>query len=220
MSKFTTILWDLDGTIIDSSPGVFESFHHTFQSLGLPDLTDEQMRPFMGPPLSNTFGQVLGFEPELVQECLKTYRDFYLNQGGALNATLFPGVIETLQKIKAAGIQQSLATSKALIGATLVGEHFDFLKYFDFLGTASNDLSRNSKSQVLDYALTELQKLGADLTKPLLIGDRIHDIEGAREHGIEVCLVKWGFGTDEEFALADYLVNSADELQELLGLAH
>ena len=220
MSKFTTILWDLDGTIIDSSPGVFESFHHTFQSLGLPDLTDEQMRPFMGPPLSNTFGQVLGFEPELVQECLKTYRDFYLNQGGALNATLFPGVIETLQKIKAAGIQQSLATSKALIGTTLVGEHFDFLKYFDFLGTASNDLSRNSKSQVLDYALTELQKLGADLTKPLLIGDRIHDIEGAREHGIEVCLVKWGFGTDEEFALADYLVNSADELQELLGLAH
>ena len=220
MTKFTTILWDLDGTIIDSSPGVFESFHHTFRTLGLPDLTDEQMRPFMGPPLSNTFGDVLGFEPELVQECLRTYRDFYLNQGGALNATVFPGVIDTLTKIKEAGITQSLATSKALVGTTLVGEHFDFLKYFDVLGTAANDLSRNSKSQVLEYALGELKKIGADLSKPLLIGDRIHDIEGAREHGIEVCLVRWGFGTEEEFAQADYVVNTAEELQELLGLAH
>lgn len=220
MTKFTTILWDLDGTIIDSSPGVFESFHHTFRTLGLPDLTDEQMRPFMGPPLSNTFGDVLGFEPELVQECLRTYRDFYLNQGGALNATVFPGVIDTLTKIKEAGITQSLATSKALVGTTLVGEHFDFLKYFDVLGTAANDLSRNSKSQVLEYALGELKKIGAELSKPLLIGDRIHDIEGAREHGIEVCLVRWGFGTEEEFAQADYVVNTAEELQELLGLAH
>ena len=220
MSKFTTILWDLDGTIIDSSPGVFESFHHTFQTLGLPDLTDEQMRPFMGPPLSHTFGQVLGFEQALVQECLKTYRDFYLNQGGALNATVFPGVIDTLKKIKAAGIPQSLATSKALIGTTLVGEHFDFLKYFDVLGTASNDLSRNSKSQVLEYALCELQKLGADLSRPILIGDRIHDIEGARQHDIEVCLVKWGFGTEDEFAQSDYVVSTAEELQGLLGLAH
>ncbi len=174
------------------------------------------MRPFMGPPLSYTFGQVLGFEQELVQECLKIYRDFYLNQGGALNATVFPGVIDTLEKIQAAGIPQSLATSKALVGTTLVGEHFDFLKYFDVLGTASNDLTRNSKSQVLDYALGELQKLGADLSKPLLIGDRIHDIEGAREHGIEVCLVKWGFGTEEEFAQADFVVENADELQALV----
>ena len=220
MTDFTTILWDLDGTIIDSSPGVFESFHHTFQTLGLPDLTDEQMRPFMGPPLSNTFGDVLGFEPELVQECLRTYRNFYLNEGGALNAKVFPGVIETLKKINDAGIPQSLATSKALIGTTLVGEHFDFLKYFDVLGTASNDLSRNSKSQVLEYALSELQKLEADLTKPILIGDRIHDIQGAREHGIEVCLVRWGFGTEEEFSQADYVVNTTQELQELLGLAH
>lgn len=219
MTKFTTILWDLDGTIIDSSPGVFESFHHTFQELGLPDLTDEQMRPFMGPPLAHTFGDVLGFDANLVQECLRVYRHFYLNHGGALNATVYPGVIETLRLVKAAGIPQSLATSKALVGTTLVGEHFDFLKYFDVLGTASNDLSRHSKSQVLDYALTELKGIGADLTKTLLIGDRIYDVEGAREHGIEVCLVKWGFGTNEEFARADYLVEDARELQGLLGLA-
>jgi phosphoglycolate phosphatase len=220
MSKFSTILWDLDGTIIDSSPGVFASFHHTFQTLGLPDLSDEQMRPFMGPPLAHTFGDVLGYDAELVQECLKTYRNYYLNHGGALDATVYPGVIETLQRIKEAGIPQSLATSKALVGTTLVGEHFDFLKYFDVLGTASNDLSRHSKSQVLDYALNELQKTGADLTKPLLIGDRIFDVDGAREHGIAVCLVKWGFGTEDEFARADYLVSTSKELLELLGLAH
>lgn len=219
MANFTTVLWDLDGTIIDSSPGVFESFHHTFKTLGLPDISDEDMRPFMGPPLAHTFGEVLGFDKELVKRCLTIYRDFYLNHGGALNATVYPGIIETLESIKVNGLAQSLATSKALVGTTLVGEHFDFLKYFDVLGTASNDLSRHSKSQVLHYALDELQKINADLSKPILIGDRIYDIDGAREHGIEVCLVKWGFGNDEEWAKADYLVEDTSELQELLGLA-
>lgn len=218
MTNFTTVLWDLDGTIIDSSPGVFESFHYTFKTLGLPDVDDAQLRTFMGPPLSVTFGQTLGFEEKLVQECLETYRDFYLNQGGAINATVYPGVLETLQKSQAAGITNSLATSKAEVGTKLVGEHYDFLKYFDVIGTASNDRTRNNKTDVITYALEELEKVNADLTKVVLIGDRIHDIEGARHHNLEVCLVKWGFGNQQEWNLADRLVENSDQLQQYLGL--
>jgi phosphoglycolate phosphatase len=218
MTKYTTILWDLDGTIIDSSPRVFESFNHTFRAVGMPELTAEQMQPFMGPPLRTTFGEILGLEHDAVEECLALYRDFYLKQGGALNCELYPGVIETIQKSKAAGITNSLATSKAERGTKLVGEHFDFLKYFDVLGTASNDEARNSKTDVISYAFEELKKIDADLGRIILIGDRIHDVEGARHHNLEVCLVKWGFGNPQEWQLADYFANDASELQELLGL--
>jgi phosphoglycolate phosphatase len=70
----------------------------------------------------------------------------------------------------------------------------------------------------MTYAFDELKKQGADLSRVILIGDRIHDIEGAREHGIEVCLVKWGFGNEEEWAQADYLVENTEELEAVLGL--
>jgi phosphoglycolate phosphatase len=218
MTNYTTILWDLDGTIINSSPGVFESFNHTFKAIGMPELTPAQMKPFMGPPLRTTFGKILGMNHDETEEALAVYRDFYLKQGGALNCHLYPGVIETIQKSKAAGLTNSLATSKAERGTKLVGEHFDFLKYFDVLGTASNDETRNTKADVITYAISELQKINADLSKVILIGDRIHDVEGAREHDIEVCLVKWGFGYEEEWAEADHLVSNTEELEELLGL--
>jgi phosphoglycolate phosphatase len=218
MTKYTTILWDLDGTIINSSPGVYASFNHTFKTVGMPELTPAEMQPFMGPPLRITFQEILGLSHEQTEECLAIYRDYYLKQGGALNCELYPGIIETIQKSKAAGITNSLATSKALRGTTLVGEHFDFLKYFDVLGTAANDETRNSKTDVITYAFQELEKIGADLSRVILVGDRIHDIEGARHHNLEVVLVKWGFGNEQEWALADYVIEDASELQELLGL--
>ena len=217
MTNFTTVLWDLDGTIINSSPGVFDSFRKTFSKLGLPTLSDDELIPFMGPPLTDSF-RSLGLDEEAVQECLRVYRDFYLNHGGALNAKVYPGVIEAIESSRAAGKFNSLATSKAEVGTRLVGEHFDFLKYFDVLGTASNDEKRNTKAKVISYALDELQKINADLSRVILIGDRIHDVEGAREHGIEVCLVKWGFGNEAEWNQADHLVSNSQELKLLLGV--
>lgn len=218
MTNYTTVLWDLDGTIIDSAPGVFESFHQTFKILGLPDVDDEQLRSFMGPPLSVTFSEKLGFNPELTELCLTTYRDYYLNKGGALNCTVYPGILETLRLAHASGMNNSLATSKGESGTRLVGEHFDFLKYFDVLGTATNDRTRSAKADVMTYAFEELRKINANLSRVILIGDRIHDIEGAREHGVEVCLVKWGFGNEAEWAEADYLVEDQTQLRSLLGL--
>ena len=218
MTKYTTILWDLDGTIINSSPGVYASFNHTFKTVGMPELTSAEMQPFMGPPLRTTFQEILGLSHEQTEECLAIYRDYYLKQGGALDCELYPGIIETIQAAKAAGITNSLATSKALRGTTLVGEHFDFLKYFDVLGTAANDESRNSKTDVITYAFEELEKIGADLSRVILVGDRIHDVEGARHHNLEVVLVKWGFGNEQEWDLADYVVEDAQELKSLLSI--
>ncbi len=215
---YTTVLWDLDGTIVDSAPGIYESFTHTFNTLGLPVPPVEQMRTFLGPPLPVTFGEILGFEPALAEQCLTTYREKYLRGGGALNCELFPGVVELVERSRAAGSKNSLATSKGLSGVEIIGQMFGILDRFDVLGTATNDQSRSAKKDVITYALDELHKQGADLSRTVLIGDRIHDVEGAREHGIDVILVKWGYGSPDEWAHADALAETPEHLAQLLGL--
>lgn len=217
MAGYTTVLWDLDGTILDSAPGVYESFRLTFELLGLPQIADQQLKAFLGPPLTETFGKTLGFDSRLTQRCLDVYREIYLG-GEALNAALFPGVLEVIGASKAAGITNSLATSKGISGVELAGEQFGFLGLFDFLGAADARVNRHTKSEVLTYALEGLAEQGADLSSVILVGDRIHDIEGAREHGIEVVLVEWGYGTPDEWALADYVVDTPAELAQLLGV--
>jgi phosphoglycolate phosphatase len=215
--KYTTVLWDLDGTILNSGPGVFDSFRKTFDAIGHPQPTDAELRTYIGPPLRDTFKDMLGFTPEQTQHALEVYRDFYLD-GGALNAHLYPGVVEVIAAAKASGIKNSLATSKAITGVTVVGEHYDFLRHFDFLGTADVAANRLSKTDVITYALDGLRGIGADLSRVVLIGDRIHDIEGARHHGIEVALVTWGYGNPDEWALADAAIDSPALLAEFLGL--
>ena len=213
--KYTTVLWDLDGTILDSGPGVFDSFRKTFAAIGIEQPTEDQLRSYLGPPLKVTFDEHLGLDAETTQRGLEIYRDFYLD-GGAINASLYPGVLELIAACRDAGITNSLATSKATTGVQLVGEHYDFLGLFDFLGTADTTVNRLNKTDVLTYALDGLTTMGADLSRVILVGDRIHDVEGARNHGIEVALVKWGYGTTEEWEQADYVVEDVAALKHLL----
>jgi phosphoglycolate phosphatase len=218
MANFTTVLWDLDGTIVDSSPGIYESFRATFAELQIECPSDEQLRSFMGPPLPITFGQLLGFDEELTQRAIHTYRKHYL-PAGALNASLFPGVVELIQTCRDAHLAVALATSKGESGTRIVGEKYDFLRHFHFLGTASADDKRNTKSDVIAYALDGLRDQGLDTSNVLLVGDRIHDVEGAREQGIQVALVEWGFGTADEWAQADFIAADTDALAAYIGIA-
>jgi phosphoglycolate phosphatase len=215
---FTTVLWDLDGTIIDSRAGIFNSFNHTLAAMGLPLLERADLNQYIGPPLLDSFIAICGGDLAEAERARDIYRERYLQGGGALEADVFPGVLEVIAASKAAGKFNSLATSKGLSGVKIVGEHFDFLHLFDVLGTASNDGSRSVKADVISYALAELELIGADLSRVVLIGDRIHDIEGAREHGIEVVLVKWGSGDASEWAQADAVAETPAQLAQLLGV--
>ena len=215
---FTTVLWDLDGTIIDSRAGIFNSFNHTFAAMRLPLLERAELNQYIGPPLLDTFVSICGGDLAKAERARDIYRERYLQGGGALEAEVFPGVLEVIAASKAAGKFNSLATSKGLSGVKIVGDHFDFLHLFDVLGTASNDGTRSAKADVITYALAELELIDADLTRVVLVGDRIHDIEGAREHGIEVILVKWGSGDESEWAQADAIAETPADLAALLGL--
>jgi len=213
--KYTTILWDLDGTIIDSGPGVFDTFRRTFQEMGVEQPSGAQMRTFLGPPLRDTFNDEMHFTPQQTEEALRIYRRHY-HAGGALNATEYPGVVDVIRATRTRERANSLATSKAILGVKVVGEHFGFLDAFDFLGTADFAENRVSKTEVVAYALEGLRQLGANLERVILVGDRIHDVEGARAHGIEVALVKWGYGSPDEWAEADHAVDNPTQLLKLL----
>ena len=213
--QYTCVLWDLDGTILDSGAGVFDSFRKTFAALGIPQPTEATLRTFVGPPLRTSFQNLMGLSPETTDEALELYRHFY-HSGGALNAHLYPGVVEVIRQTHEAGVATSMATSKAITGTKLVAKHFGFIQHFDFLGTADPLENRHSKEDVVAYAMDGLRKLGANLDRVLLVGDRIHDIEGARAHGIDVALVEWGYGSEAEWAQADYRVATPQQLHRLI----
>ncbi len=217
MANFSAVLFDLDGTILDSAPGVFHCFEHTFRMMRTPAPSRESMRPFLGPPLTDTFENHFGWTGEDLDRAVTIYRTEYFATG-ATTADLYPGVIDVVRAVRAAGIPVGLATSKSASGVAKVLSHFDLEDEFDVLGTASDDETRSAKADVVRYALGLLDEAGADISNVVLIGDRIHDIEGAEAHGLASILVGWGYGTDAERAKANASAATPAALRGLLGV--
>lgn len=217
MRPYDVVLWDLDGTIMDSAEGVFLSFEHTFKQMGRVAPTRIELRKYLGPPLLSTFGELLGFSPSDTLRAIEIYREKY-HDVGAFAATPFPGVADLIAEVRRAGMLTGLATSKAETAAKLVTGHFHLDGLFDIYGTASDDEVRKTKADVLEFVLDELGDRDIPAERIVLIGDRIHDVEGAAEFGLDCVLVEWGYGTPEEFAAATASVATTDELRGLLGL--
>lgn len=214
---YTAVLFDLDGTIVDSAPGIFHCFEHTFRMLHREAPSREVMRPFLGPPLAATFSDIVGLSGDELDRAIAIYRAEYA-AGGAINAELFPGVMGVVRAVRAAGIPVGLATSKVETGVRMVLTHFDIGDDFDVLGTASDDDTRSDKADVVRFALDCLDEAGADISRVVLVGDRIHDVDGAAAHGVDSILVGWGYGTPEELAAATMRVRTPAELRVALGV--
>jgi len=214
---YSAVLFDLDGTIVDSAPGIFHCFEHTFRMMSREAPTREAMRPFLGPPLEATFRDALGMAGDDLDRAVAIYRAEYA-AGGAITAELYPGVIDVVRAVRAAGIPVALATSKVESGVNLVLRHFELEDDFDVIGTASNDDIRSSKADVVQFALESLDEAGADTSRVVLVGDRIHDVEGAAAHNLSSILVEWGYGTPDEWDSAGARARSPKELRRLLGV--
>jgi phosphoglycolate phosphatase len=217
-----TLLIDVDGTLVDSFPGIRSSFLRALEDNDIPAPPEEQVRLIPGPPMVDTL-RALGLEGDLLDSTLASYRRHY-DGGGWLEAQPFDGVEDLLRTWKAAGFTLSTATSKSESSATRLLKHFGLLDYFDVLATASDDGSRRAKPTVVAQAMG---LLGQDTTpvagggpehRPdlLLIGDRVHDVEGAHEFGIRSVLVDWGYGRRDEHKKSDFSVADAAELGRLV----
>jgi phosphoglycolate phosphatase len=214
---YTAVLFDLDGTIVDSAPGITATLAHTFRQLGLPVPARRELLRWVGPPLLDSFRDLAGFDAELSQRALDIYREEYLAVG-AYDAALYPGVAEALHAIHSAGIPLSLATSKPEVPARAILTHFGLLGPFDELTGASDDEVRSAKKDVVEEAMRRLEVGGADLRSTVLVGDRHHDVEGAAHHGVPTIFVTWGYGTPAEAAGAAAVVDTPAELLFTLGL--
>jgi phosphoglycolate phosphatase len=214
---YTAVLFDLDGTIVDSAPGITATLAATFESMGLPVPSPAELVAYVGPPILDSFRDLAHFDEQTSHRALDIYRKLYL-QTGVFDATVYPGLADALNRIHDAGIPMSLATSKPERPARLVLEHYDLVRYFDELTGASEDEVRSKKADVVAEALRRLGEAGADLSKPVMIGDRIHDIEGAGEHGVPTIYVSWGYGAPAETAGSVAIADDAEELLGLLGV--
>jgi len=212
------VLFDLDGTIVDSAPGITATLAKTFVALGLPVPSPAELLSYVGPPILDSFRDLAHFDEAESHRALDIYRPLYI-ESGVFDATVYPGVEKVLRRIHEAGIPLSLATSKPEHPATIVLEHFGLARYFDELTGASADETRSKKSDVVAEALRRLRARGADLSEPVMIGDRIHDIEGAAEHDVPTVFVTWGYGAPAEQAGAVAVADDAGRLLEELGLS-
>ena len=214
-TPYSCILFDLDGTIVDSAPGITSTLAYMFEQLGKPIPTPSELLAYVGPPLLDSFRDYAGFDAAESAEALAIYREKYLNVG-AYDATQYPGVGLVLRAVHESPLYMSLATSKPETPATLILEHYDLLKYFDVITGASDDEVRSAKADVVAEALVRLKDFGADLTKPVLVGDRSHDVHGAAEHGVPTIFVRWGYGSPAEEVGTIAAVDTTDELTRLL----
>lgn len=214
-APFTCILFDLDGTIIDSAPGITATLAYTFETMGLPVPSPADLLGYVGPPILDSFRDRAGMSLGEAAEALTIYRPQYLERG-ALDSSVFPGVADVVRAVHAAGIPMSLATSKPETPATLMLSHFGLLNQFDIITGASDDEVRSSKQDVVAEALLRLTAFGADLSRPVLVGDREHDVEGATANGVPTIFVDWGYGSPAEQAGTIAVAHTPAELQRLL----
>lgn len=214
-SPYTCILFDLDGTIVDSAPGIISSLAFTFEKMGKPIPSPTEMIAFVGPPILDSFRDLAHLDPEESARALEIYRENYL-EFGVHDSTPFEGVGEVLRAIHESPIPLSLATSKPELPATLILEHLNLARFFDIITGASADEVRSAKKDVVEEALKRLAASGADISRPVLVGDRKHDVEGAAEHGVPTIFVTWGYGSVAEQVGTVAVVDSAAELIPLL----
>lgn len=212
---WTCILIDLDGTITDSAPGITSSLAWMFEQLGRPIPTPAELLRYVGPPLLNSFRDFAGFSPAQATHALEVYRSHYIVTG-LYDSSVYHGIPEVLATIGASDIPLSLATSKPETPANLILNHFELARHFDIIAGASDDEVRSSKADVVAVALERLAAAGADVSNPIMVGDREHDIEGAAAHGIPTIFVEWGYGSVAEQAGSHSRATHPGELPGLL----
>lgn len=212
---FQSILFDLDGTLTDAAPGITNSVKYALSKFGIDETDDNKLRKFLGPPLISSFMEFYGFSKEKAQKAVEYYREYFVPHGIFENE-VYSGIPKLLQKLKADGKTLIIATSKPETFAVQIAEHFEIDSYFDLIAGSNLDNTRSKKAQVIEYALETLGIL--DRAHAVMIGDREHDIKGAKKTGLRSIGVLYGYASPGELenAGADFTANSPEEI----GRAH
>lgn len=205
----TTLLLDLDGTLVDPAPGIIGSCRYAMEQMGCPVADDADLRWIIGPSLRITFGRLLDGQGD-PEQAIEHYRARY-GQWGLTAADLYDGIHDVLQARREAGDRLLICTAKPAVFARLVVEHFGLTSLLDGVYGPDLDGRFDDKGDLIAHILETENLVSHDLC---MIGDREHDVKAARRHGIPAIGVLWGYGSRDELiaAGAARIVSAPDAL--------
>ena len=213
--KYKYILFDLDGTLIDSAIGVTNAVMYALKKYGIEVSDRTELYKFIGPPLKDTYQNHYGFSDKELKKVLGYHREYYIDKG-VFESVLYDGYEELLEQLKKHNKTLIVATSKAEVFARQILENIGVAKYFTYIAGSNIDGSRADKYEVIKYALESSNV--TELEKTVMVGDRKYDIIGAKKLGIDTVGVLFGYGNrlELEEAGADIIVNEVSELEDIL----
>ncbi len=223
---YSKILFDLDGTLTESGPGITHAVQYALQQMGIEEPDREKLECFVGPPLNVTFRQRYGMNEEETAKAIRCFREVY-DGGMIFENRVYPGVPELLEELCGRGVRLAIASSKPQPMVEKVLEHFGLRDCFDVIVGAASSAEEDNRSGV-DHKLMIVQKALAELGLPdapeapkpdcAMVGDRSFDIKGARFNHVAAIGVSYGYGSREELeeAGADAVADSVEELRRLL----
>lgn len=217
------ILFDLDGTLTESGPGIMAGVRYALRTVGVEEADEEKLSLFVGPPLERSFSELYGFDDGTIKNLIASYREYYNDKGVFENAP-YEGVDDALKELRAAGYLLAVASAKPQDMVDKVLEHFDLERYFSEIVGTTPDTPLTTKERVIAEALRRIAKArgveSADEIKPdcVMIGDRKDDIAGADKNGLRAVGVRWGYAPKGELEAtsAIAIVNDPKDLTTFL----
>ena len=214
--KYKNLMFDLDGTLTDPALGITNSVAYALRKMNIPVPSYEKLCKHIGPPLMRSFCSFYGLSDAEGERALALYREYFGDRGIFENA-VYDGIPHLLAEMKNQGRKIYMATSKPEPYAIRIAEHFGFAHYFDRIAGSTMTEARTNKADVIAY-LAELE--GFDpAVDTLMIGDREHDVLGAKAHGAPCAAVLYGYGSREELenAGADFIVDTVADLEKFIS---
>lgn|SRR5690625_5088842 len=207
------ILFDLDGTLVESGPSITASIRHALREVSGPELDQATLNSFIGPPLRVSFNQFAGFEGEELERVISIYMAHQVETGISL-VEAYPGIPALLDELRTANVPLAVATSKRTENARMVLQNTGLLEHFEVVSGAEPE--RLEKRHSIETALAGLRDAEIDTTGVVMIGDRVHDVEGAAHFDMPCIAVTWGYGVPSEWQNATSIVETVAELRDNL----
>ena len=214
---YTHLFFDLDGTLTESGPGITNCVKYALEKFGINENDEGNLKRFIGPPLVDSFMEFYGFSESDAREAMRLYRERF-GTVGIFENSVYEGIPETLAKRKDSGKKLYVATSKPEIYVPRILEHFDLSKYFEDAEGSDIEETRSNKALVIKYVI---EKNGleeeAKANKIVMIGDRKHDIIGAKKNSLESIGCLWGYGSRKELSEhgATRIIEKVEDLLEV-----
>jgi phosphoglycolate phosphatase len=211
---YNTILFDLDGTLTDPKVGITKSVQYALKKMGIPEDNLDALVKFIGPPLANSFQEYYALDSIRAQKAVEYYREYFAPFGIYENE-IYPKIPALLERLSKDRKSLMVATSKPTIFAEKILDHFDIRRYFSVVAGSNLDGTQVVKGEVIQSILAGIENIQRD--QVVMVGDRKHDIIGAKANRIDSIGVTYGFGSFEELQ-KEHPTLIAHDIEELFGL--